>query len=224
MKHNIQMEILGPAEPPRLVAEAKSVRFHYPDGTISEPVVVEMAKRSKMDAVAVVAYTIPIEQTNVSNPEPQIYLRSALRPGAKMRDYSASQIPEDDLIHSIYEIPAGMVEPEEIGIEGCREAAAREFSEEIGITLPKERFKLMGARSFPNPGTMPERIFFFRVGISTEEAATRGEPQTDGHPMEQNASIIEVSLSEAKKMIRSGEMCDMKTEVGLYRLEEELGL
>lgn len=215
MDNIIKIHLLEKDEQDNYKILAYKAKLEFPNGEMSKPIQIRSMMRKGMDAVAIIGYIF-------ENEEPYIYLRSCVRPGLFLRDFSDSKINEDEYVYNLYEIPAGKIDDNEIGIEGAREAAAREFKEEIGIDLPKERFKLLGNRSFPIAGSYPERIFFFRVFVTPEEEKNRINPETDGHPLEMHAKIKLVKLSDAKNMISNDELYDMKTEIGIHRLIEEL--
>ena len=50
-----------------------------------------------------------------------------------------------------------------------------------------------------------------------------GEPEGDGHPLEEVGDLCFHNLPEAISFCRSGKIADAKTEVGLYRLANHLG-
>lgn len=102
----------------------------------------------------------------------------------------------------LWELPAGSVDEGET----AEEAARRECHEEIG-QVPETIVRL-GAL-FPTPGYCDEEMVFFRLsglGEPTEEAEKDEDEDIEARTFE---------LSEARDMVRRGEIVDMKTVVGL---------
>lgn len=102
----------------------------------------------------------------------------------------------------LWELPAGSVDEG----ESPEEAARRECHEEIG-QVPDTIVRL-GA-FYPTPGYCDEEMVFFRVsGLSdpTEAAAVDEDEDIEARTF---------TLGEARDMVRSGEVTDMKTVVGL---------
>lgn len=193
------------------------VRAHHPNGKISQEFIVSSVVRKRYDAVAVLAYQYDLETKTFHT-----YLRSCLRPGAMLRDYIASELPEDDHVGNFYEIPAGLVEPDERGLTGLKLAAAREFDEEIGFTIEPERFEKLGIRVFTMPGICAERIFFFSVELKNSDK--RHEPASDGHPLEEDGEVKCLPLNRALNWLDEGYLPDIKTEIGLRRLAKKLNV
>lgn len=111
---------------------------------------------------------------------------------------------------SILEIPAGKVDPGEDFLA----AARRELSEETGVVGGHLSF-LTSIRT--TPGFCNERIhLFLSMGGSLE----------DSHP-EEGEAIEEILLlrpEDVQKKIRSGEITDAKSLVGLFLVLERLGV
>jgi ADP-ribose pyrophosphatase len=102
----------------------------------------------------------------------------------------------------LWELPAGSVDEG----EEPEAAAVRECHEEIG-QVPDTVVRL--ASLHPTPGYCDEEMLFFRLSGLTvpAEAATPDE--------DEEIEPRTFSLSEAREMVRSGEITDMKTIVGL---------
>jgi ADP-ribose pyrophosphatase len=119
---------------------------------------------------------------------------------------------------SLWELPAGLVElDEQTNLEGVARSAQRELMEEVGFDVELDRFQPLGPSTFPAPGFIAERHFFYAVRV---DPVRRGEPSLDGSPLERGGIVIDVPLEEALAMCRRGEIEDEKTELGLRRLEE----
>jgi len=102
----------------------------------------------------------------------------------------------------LWECPAGSVDEGETP----EQAARRECHEEIG-QVPDTVVRL-GAM-FPTPGYCDEEMFFFRVsGLSVPEE--RAELDED-----EDIEVRRFSLKDAREMIRTGQIIDMKTVIAL---------
>ena len=102
----------------------------------------------------------------------------------------------------LWELPAGSVDEG----ESPEEAARRECHEEIGL-IPSTIVRL--SAMYPTPGYCDEEMVFFRLsGLEkTDEKAAVDEDE------DIEAKVFE--LRDARDMVRSGEIQDMKTLVGL---------
>lgn len=185
----------------------------FAGGDASEPFSYDVADRERLDAVVVVAHYRD-DQGVV-----QVVLRSALRPPVALRSRSIWPVPEKDTLGELWEVPAGLVEPEERSSEGLRRCALRELFEETGIEVPPTRLLTLGPSTFPAPGMIGERHFFFHAEI---DPGRRVRPPEDGSILERHASVIDVPLETALAGCRAGEVEDAKTELALRRLAELL--
>lgn len=173
---------------------------HYPDGQVSAPFSYDIATRKALDAVVIVAYFL---QGGVRH----IFLRSAVRPPCALRTIA----PEHDGL--LWEVPAGLVEPEEEPVT----CAARELQEELGFIADIGDLRPLGHWTFPAPGIIGERHLFFSVQVDAE---TRGRPTEDGSALEREAAILTLPLEQALSLCRSGSIVDAKTELALRRFAE----
>ena len=103
---------------------------------------------------------------------------------------------------SVWELPAGSLKPG----EDPRAAAVRECHEEIGL-IPSAVERL-GA-FFPTPGYCDEEMIYFKLGGLTAPS-TEAECDEDEH-----LAPAVFSLEEARHLVRSGDVMDMKTVLGL---------
>jgi ADP-ribose pyrophosphatase len=212
---DIRLELIEDLSPPdaggflRLVR--RSYRARYPDGTLSEPFIYDEVDRNAIDAVVIAAHHSDAGRTRV-------WLRSAVRPPVVMRDPSRSPLQETRL-NGLWELPAGLIEASEQDPDGPRRAARRELFEELGFEVGAERMLPLGPSTFPAPGMVSERHFYFHVAV---DPARRVEPPHDGSPLEHQGKVVAVALDEALAMCRSAEIEDAKTELALRRLAEEL--
>jgi ADP-ribose pyrophosphatase len=206
------LEDLSPqAEPGFLRVVRRRLRAHYPDGTQSQPFVYDEVDRKAIDAVVIVAHYADADGRRF------VYLRSALRPPVVFRDRTRSPIPAQDPASSIWELPAGLVEPGEQSREGLLAGAARELGEELGFDVAPGRLRELGPSTFPAPGIIAERHFYFAVLV---EPATRREPDLDGSALEHGGLVLPLPLEDALSLCRTGGIVDAKTELGLRRLRE----
>lgn len=107
----------------------------------------------------------------------------------------------------IWELPAGSLEPG----ENPDDAAARECEEEIGLA-PGRIERVSGY--FPTPGFCDEEMIFYRCLDLAPPA-----PDSTARPDEDEAiEPRRFTLDEARAMVASGEIVDMKTAFGLTLL------
>lgn len=206
----LQVQSEDRAAPPgflRLVRNQLQAR--YPDGSLSEPFVYDQVDRKALDAVVIVAHYL-------HNAERCVVLRSALRPPVALRDVEDSPVAESSE-RGLWELPAGLVEADERSPAGLKLCAARELLEETGFDYPVDQFFELGPSTYPAPGVIAERHFFFHVEVTPGSC---GEPTLDGSALEANAVVFGVSLREALKACRAGGLEDAKTELALRRLQD----
>jgi ADP-ribose pyrophosphatase len=213
---DIRLEIVRDVSPPDqqgfLRVVRRLYRVHYPDGSVSAEFPYDEVDRKAIDAVVIVAHHVPASGVRT------VFLRSAVRPPVGMRDPARSPVPALDPPHGvIWELPAGLVEPSEQHPDGPREAARRELEEELGFAVTSAALKELGPSSFPAPGFIAERHFYFEVEV---EPGARAEPSLDGSALEAFGEIVEVELEQALELARQGALCDAKTELALRRLRE----
>ncbi len=205
------VEDVSPEGPPGFLRLLRRrLRAVYPDGTVSAPFVYDEVDRKAIDAVVIAAHFAQDGQR-------WIYLRSALRPPVVLRERKRSPVPEQEPESSIWELPAGLVEAHETTMAGVRRAAARELEEELGFRAPPDALVELGPSTFPAPGVIAERHFYFALPVTPSE---RRAPSLDGSPLEHAGEVVAVPLTEALAMCRSGAIVDAKTELALRRLQE----
>ncbi len=213
----IQLELLEDLSPPdqtgflRLVR--RRYRASYPDGTQSVPFVYDAVDRNAIDAVVIAAHFVGSDGT------PRVFLRSAFRPPLTLRDRVHSPLPDEACDGNLWELPAGLVETAEQSPTGVPRAAQRELLEELGFEVSVDALQPLGHSTFPAPGFIAERHFFFEVRVDPD---ARREPELDGSPLEHFGSVIELPLREALELCRQGAIEDAKTELALRRLLEKL--
>jgi ADP-ribose pyrophosphatase len=107
----------------------------------------------------------------------------------------------------LWELPAGTLKPNEDALLG----AARECEEEIGL-VPGAVQRV--AAFFPTPGFCDEIMMFFRCS-----GLRPPDPDSDVRKDEdEELEPRTFTLAEAREMVRSGDIVDLKTAVGLTLL------
>ena len=187
------------------------LRVRFADGRLSEPFTYDLVDRTRMDAVVVAAHYRGADGRRF------VYLRTAVRPPVALRPLECRPIPERATLGNLWELVAGLVEPDEQSPEGLRACAARELAEELGFDLPPEAMHELGPSTFPAPGVVGERHFFFHAEV---DPTTRHTPSEDGSALEEQALVEALPLDEALALARAGELEDAKTELALRRLAE----
>lgn len=191
--------------------DRRKVKFTYPDDSTAEMVVDAVIKNCN-DAVAIMAHYL-------KDGERYVYLRSCVRPPLAFRDFEKdSGRPELGSPGNLWEMPAGLIDKEEFGLDGPVMAAKRELHEEIGIDAPLSAFKQLGPRSFSSVGMTAERIFYFEVEVNP---ITIGAPLEDGSPLEAYGETLSISLDELLLALNNDLILDAKTQMGIMRLSEK---
>lgn len=106
----------------------------------------------------------------------------------------------------LWELPAGSLAPGEDPEEGAR----RECHEEIGL-VPGTLEQV--AALYPTPGFCSERMFFYRC-TDLQKPATDAQQDED-----EDLEPRTFALDDIRAMLRTGDLADMKTAVGLGLLE-----
>jgi ADP-ribose pyrophosphatase len=110
----------------------------------------------------------------------------------------------------IIESIAGMIDTGETPEQSAR----REVQEEVGLNI--ETFEHIST-FYPSPGGSSERIFLYYTEVSGEQAKYKETGGLIGSG--ENIKAIEISLADALAKIKSGEIVDAKTIIGIYWLE-----
>jgi len=212
-----RLELVEDLSPPDEGGFLRLVRRRWravtPHGSASEAFVYDEVDRRALDAVVLAAHY-------VARGVRSIYLRSAIRPPVVGRDPARSGDMEPES-GALWELPAGLIEPEELGEQGRVRTAQRELEEELGFHVELGRLVPLGPSTLPTPGVIAERHFFFEVEVDPKH---RAEPSLDGSVLEKLGVVRDVSLAAALDMCRAGAIEDAKTELGLRRLAERHGL
>lgn len=186
------------------------------DGTTSVPYTCDFAVRPMGHDAVVVALWHRDESGRV-----QVLLRRGLRPALAF-GRAPAELPVPDATsgpHTI-EIVAGILEAGDRGEAGIRDRAAKESLEEAGFAVDPARVQMLGAGTFPTPGSMPEKYWLTMVEV---DPATQRERLGDGSPLEHYADTWWCALDRAIADCVAGEIVDAKTELSLRRLRDAIG-
>jgi ADP-ribose pyrophosphatase len=175
----------------------KRWRARHPDGHVGEAFVYDAIERAALDAVVIVAhFRVGADR--------HVYLRSAVRPPLLERRGATEA--------GLWELPAGLIERGEAPIHSAR----RELLEELGFDEPLESFHELGPSTYPAPGIIGERHFYYEVEVDPNR---RSEPAVDG-PLEEGGLVEAIALDDALDLCRRSVIEDGKTELALRRLAE----
>jgi ADP-ribose pyrophosphatase len=212
-KHTIAVVEERPSlDPPGFLRLRRMMlRVRFEDGNESAPFEYDTIDRERLDAVVIVAHYAG------SDGQRRVFLRTALRPPVALRPLSVRPIPERETLGALWELPAGLVEVDERSAEGLRQCAARELLEEVGVKVDPGSLAELGPSTFPAPGIVGERHFYFQVEV---DPARISAPTEDGSALERGAIVAAVPLDEALALCRRGVIEDAKTELALRRLAE----
>lgn len=191
------------------------VQNRYDDGTASEPYACDVVRRRQSDAVVAVLF-----ERDASG-QPVVLLREAPRVPIYLRKDATPVHPDPREYRTLLELVAGMVEDSDpSGLPGRAVRAAAESHEEAGLDLPTSSFTDLGGETFASPGITDEKLFFLAAEAALEGAHLGAG---DGSVMEEWGRIHRMDLGAAITACRTGEIPDMKTELGLLRLADSLG-
>lgn len=187
-----------------------------PSGDRSRDFIYDEVDRRCLDAVVIVPHFWATQENGER--ALHVVLRSAIRPPVALRPASRSPIAERDN-RGLWEFPAGLVEEQESSTEGIAQAAARELWEETGFRLAADKLQPLGPSTFPAPGVIAERHFFFQVQVDPDDQKA---PPLDGSPLEEAGRVIAVPWKAVMAAAQAGRLEDAKTELALYRLQAAL--
>ena len=105
----------------------------------------------------------------------------------------------------LWELPAGTRERD----ESLDEAALRECHEEVGKIAGRAE-KLLSF--FPSPGFCDEEMNFFLLTDLRDRKPDESAPHQDPDEL---LNVREFSIDDVRRMVRTGEITDMKTAVGM---------
>ncbi len=93
--------------------------------------------------------------------------------------------------------------------------ARKEVLEETGYKIDDLKYL---TQFYPSPGGCSERIFVYLAHVETREEIKDKYFGTGNEDIQ----VIEIPLTMAFEMIKSGEICDGKTIIGLFHLRDKL--
>jgi ADP-ribose pyrophosphatase len=212
----VTLDELGPGErgEPFLPVRTLKLVNHYADGTSSREYLCDVVVPRWVDAVAVVLYHRDGDRVRVG-------LKECLRPCIYVRRTLDLPFPDRERSPIVLELVAGRLEPDDTGWEGVVRRTVEEAMEEAGFAVDPSAVRRLGPPYFSTPGMSPEKIYMTSVEVDPARAR---EVEGDGSPMEDVGRVRFVELRDALGMCRSGEIEDAKTEIGLLRLKEQLGV
>lgn len=129
-------------------------------GKASGPFVYDEVDRRALDAVVIAAHFIDAKGRR------RVYLRSAARPPVLLRPPERNVQFSYARSNGLWELPAGLVEPDELSAEGICRCAQRELREELGFSVSTDSLLPLGPSTFPCPGVIGERHYFFQVAVN----------------------------------------------------------
>ena len=222
MSHDPEHEIVGfvidgderVGEGGFLAIRRLRMRNRRADGSVSQPYVCDsIARPYGQDAVVVAVYARTAAGV-------QVLVRDGLRPALLAgRDPGRAPLPEPPPGMFVTELVAGILEAGDTGADGLRRRAAHEVAEEAGFAIEPGAVALLGAGSYPSPGSMVEKFYFTAVEV---DPAAQQALTGDGSPMEEGARTRWLALGAAIDACVRGELVDLKTELGLRRLRDHL--
>jgi ADP-ribose pyrophosphatase len=191
------------------------LRTHYADGTSSEVFPYDVVDRKALDAVVMVLFALRDEAPG----DPLVCVRSALRPPLALRRDRELVVPDPRPDVELWELPAGLIEAHEKGLDGVRACAARETHEETGFELPPNEFELLGVPVYLSPGMCGEKIHLVCARVPDPHAKVHAAG--DG-VLEANATVAWWPLSTCFERAAEGVIEDAKTELALHRFKARL--
>jgi len=191
------------------------MRNRRADGSLSDRYLCDFVERPYgMDAIVVAVWHRDADR------RVQVLVRDALRPALALgRDPARTPVADPRAYRTLTELVAGIVEVDDRGPDGIRARAAAEVHEEAGFAVAAGDVVMLGAGTFPTPGSMPEKFHLAAVEV---DPAGQGQPAGDGSPMEEGAGTRWLDLDAAIAACIAGEIEDAKTELTLRRLRDRL--
>jgi ADP-ribose pyrophosphatase len=191
------------------------LRNRRDDGSMSPPYLCDFAMRPYgLDAVVVVVWRRAHHRI-------EVLVRDALRPPLAFgRPADRQTIADGRSYLHLTELVAGILAEGDRDEGGLRHRAAEEVHEEGGYQVDPAAVVVLGAASFPSPGSLPEKFHFVAVEVPSDLAAS--PPAGDGSPMEEGAVTRWLELDDALAACVKGEIEDLKTELGLRRFADHL--
>ena len=189
------------------------LRHVHADGSRGAPYPCDVMSRKDVDAVAVILY-------ERSGRRVQVVLKEGVRPPVYLRRTKELVQPDEADRLMVIEMAAGVLEAGDRGDGAIERRAAAEAEEECGTAIDPAGVHALGGPSFPSPGVTDEKVFFASAAVRLADAvAVAG----DGSGMEEGTRRVVMELRDAIAACRDGRIPDMKTELALLRLCDQLG-
>lgn len=206
----ISEENVGEAQKnPYLSVHRLSLQNTYADGSQSTVYPYDAVLRKWLDAVVIIL-------TSTINNRTHVLLRSAIRPPLLLRNNRPIPFPEVDANGILWELPAGLLEDDDVGDAGIIQRAQIEILEETGYHVDTGAISQLRGAPYLSAGTIPERLWYTMAEVT--DPADRTVPKGDGSPVEENAQIQWLELESAIRLCDDGQIDDLKTELGIRRL------
>lgn len=183
------------------------VRNLRADGSKSDVYRVDVVDRPRLDAVAVLVW-------RRGDSGPEFLTRQNLRPAAYFRREKVPNVADERSHLFCEEIVAGLLETDDLGLDGVRHRACLEVFEEAGFRVQPEAVELLGPPFFVAPGIISEKIFLTAVEVTGLWAAP---PEGDGSPLEEGGATRWRTRAELEAALADGTIQDAKTELALRR-------
>lgn len=193
------------------------LRTRYADGTVSEPYAYDVVDRAALDAVVILLWAERPEAPS----DPYVCVRTALRPPLIIRRQREMPVPDARRELELWELPAGLIEPDERGEAGVMHCASRETEEETGHTVDPTSFSRLGGAVYLSPGLCAEKIHVVMARVDDHRRAV--DAKGDG-VLEASATIEWWPLSQCLDRAAEGVLEDAKTELALLRFRRQLEL
>jgi ADP-ribose pyrophosphatase len=213
MRESLELKAIEVASVPRvgqggfLLLRRLRLRLLRSDGTRTQEGLWDYVERPMgLDAVVVAIFR--------NRAAPEVLLRHGVRVPLQF----GRPKPPDRLL--LPELVAGILERGEESEAAVRQRAAGEALEEAGLRIEARSVERLGPPMFPSPGMCAEQFHF--VCAEAPGDTPVATPSGDGSPFEEGARLEWVPLDEALRRCATGDIQDLKTELGLRRLQEKL--
>ncbi|MFC1588218.1 hypothetical protein ACFL54_07905 [Planctomycetota bacterium] len=190
------------------------LRNIYADGTISAEYRCDIVSREYTDAVALCIYHIDNKRSV------KVIMKESPRAPIYLRKHKKIIMEDQRSYLTIIELVAGLLEKGDGDPGGLERRAVAEAEEEAGVKVSEESIHLLGEETFASPGISDEKIYFTSVEVPDINCRA---PKGDGSVMEEASRAVVLDLREAIRMCRDGRIPDMKSEMGLLRLADQIG-
>jgi 8-oxo-dGTP pyrophosphatase MutT (NUDIX family) len=185
--------------PTFLKVKRQDFLIESPEGVFSPKFPHDIVERKCSDAVVICAIEED-EKDSVDNHTFSIWLRNCIRPAV------ASSKPFPNEVGNVWELPAGLIEPNEDPVN----AVIRETKEELGFDVTQDDVVRLGKPMLGAVGLCQEMLYFYLIDVTNKG---RSKPTEDGSVLEQFGICNLFDQRTALKISR-----DLKTEIGIRRV------